>query len=247
MRGITKGPAPANVARPNRRARTLAQADADYQVRRATTTKTPQQHARDSFNRLYKRALRADLFAEQGNLCIYCERTVEEPAPAGPEPPPIDHWMPLNLYLNDVFNWNNLHVSCDTIDTCDGRKEGRDIGLPLPCGFKYEDVFGFTSGGRMYVRADVTIGPQLRQALAVALDDQPGPPSIRSTLNLNQPALREARAAAIEAEEAFVEGQPPTPAAQRQQHARALLSQTRRDDFISARVAYLQGQLGVGR
>lgn len=71
---------------------------------------------------------------------------------------------------------------------------------------------------------------------------------MKSTLNLNHPALREARAAAIEAEEAIIgNNQPPIPAAVRQQRAQALLSRLRRDDFISVRVAYLLELLGVGR
>ena len=49
------------------------------------------------------------------------------------------------------------------------------------------------------------------------------------------------------AEEAIADAQPPIPPAQRQQRTQQLLSRPRRDDFISARVAYLQGLLGVGR
>ena len=190
-----------------------------------------------------RRYLRDLLFVEQRYVCVYCERQIDEVYP----PPPIDHWNPLSQFLQQVFDWNNLLVSCRTIDTCDDRKASDTLNLPWPVAFQYEDVLGFTSGGRMYVRTDVTVAQPVLHALEIALDDQPGPPKIRSTLYLNQPALREARAAAIEAEEVIVEGLPPMPAAQRQQRAVALLSQARRDAFISARVAYLQGQLGVGR
>lgn len=242
MRALIKGPAPANVSPPTQQPATLAEWDADYRASVATAA-DPIRHARSRFDDMHKRFLRDVLFVEQRFVCVYCERQIDEVHP----PPPIDHWNPLSLFLQQVFDWNNLHLSCRTVDTCDDRKKSEALNLPWPVHFQYEQVVGFTSGGRMYVRADVTIAPQVRQALAVALDDQPGPPSIRSTLNLNQPALREARAAAIEAEEAVVEGQPPMPVAQRQQRALALLSQQRRDDFVSARVAYLQGQLGVGR
>ncbi|MBK8936910.1 MAG: hypothetical protein IPM79_04495 [Polyangiaceae bacterium] len=185
---------------------------------------------------MHKRILRDVLFVEQRYLCVYCERAIDE----GHPPPPIDHWNPLSLFLQQVFDWNNLHLSCRSVDTCDDRKKSVALNLPWPGSFRYEDVLGFTSGGRMYVRNDVPVPPPLRQALEVALEDQPGPPAARSTLNLNHPALREARAAVIETEEA-------EPPAQRQQRMASLLALTRREEFISARLAALNDRLGVGR
>lgn len=242
MRGLIKGSAPTNVSPPGQQQRSLAEADAAYQLSRATAT-DPVAHARSEFDAMHKRYLRDLLFVEQSYLCIYCERVIDEVNP----PPPIDHWNPLKLFLHAVFDWNNLHLSCRTVDTCDDRKKSFALDLPWPVNFQYEDVLGFTSGGLMYVRTDVQVAAQVRQALAIALDDQPGPPSVRSTLNLNHPALRAARAAAIEAEETIAESQPPMNAAQRQQRVATLLAQPRRDDFVSVRLAYLTGQLGVGR
>lgn len=242
MRGLNKGAAPGNVSPPGQQQCSLADADAAYQVSRLTAA-DPVAHARSEFDCMHKRHLRDLLFVEQRYLCIYCERTIDEVHP----PPPIDHWNPLSLSPLEVFVWNNLHLSCRTVDTCDDRKKSVALNLPWPVSFQYEDVLGFTSGGLMYVRTDVPVTAQVRQALAIALDDQPGPPSIRSTLNLNQPALREARAAAIEAEETVAESEPPMTAAQRQQRIATLLAQPRRDGFISGRLAYLSGQLGVGR
>lgn len=235
MRGLTKGPPPNNVCPPGQQPRSLVAADAAYQLSRLTAT-DPVAHARSEFDCMHKRYLRDPLFVEQRYLCVYCERAIDE----GQPPPPVDHWNPLSLYLHQVFDWNNLHLSCRGLDTCDDRKKGVTLNLPWPVSFQFEGVLGFTSGGRMYVRNDVTMTPQLQQALEVALDDQPGPPVARSTLNLNQPALREARAAAIEIEE----GEPPT---QRPARIAALLAQARRESFISARLATLNGQLGVGR
>lgn len=243
MRGLVKGPVPANVSPPGQQSRSLAAADAAYQASRALSS-DPEKHARCEFDSMHKRHLRDLLFVEQHFLCVFCERQIDEVHP----PPPVDHWNPLSLFPSQVFDWNNLHLSCRTIDTCDDRKKSNALNLPWPVNFRYEDVLGFTSGGRMYVRTDVQISPPVRQALTVALDDQPGPPGMKSTLNLNHPALREARAAAIEAEEAIIgNNQPPIPAAVRQQRAQALLSRPRRDDFISVRVAYLLELLGVGR
>ena len=238
MRGLTKGPPPANVSPPTQEPTSLAELDADYQVSVAAISdaRARVKHARTRFNSMHKRHLRDLLFVEQRYLCIYCERQIDEAHPA----PHVAHWNPLSLFLQEVFDWNNLHLSCISVDTCDARQDNKALNLPLPVRFQYEDVLGFTSGGRMYVRNDVSVPPQLRQALEVALEDQPGPPVARSTLNLNHPALREARAAVIESEE----GEPP---AQRQQRIAALLAQARREDFISARLAALNGQLGVGR
>jgi len=244
MRGLIKGLPPTNVSPPTQEQRSLAAADAAYQVSVAGITDDDARvkHARSQFDSMHKRHLRDLLFVEQQYLCVYCERSIDET-----HRPPIDHWNPLNLFLQDVFNWSNLHLSCRTVDTCDERKGGRPLELPWPVTFQYENVLGFTSGGRMYVRTDATMTPQVRQALTIALEDQAGPPGIRSTLNLNQPALREARAAAIEAEETVAESQPPMTEAQRQQRVATLLTQPRRDEFVSARLAYLSGQLGVGR
>lgn len=188
---------------------------------------------------MHKRYLRDLLFVEQRYVCVYCERAIDEVAP----PPPIDHWNPLRGFLHQVFDWHNLHLSCRTVDTCDDRKKSVALNLPWPVNFQYENALGFTSGGRMYVRRDVALPEAQRQALEIAVEDQPGPPVVRSTLNLNHPALRAARAAAIETEE----GEPPATPQQRQQRITALLAQARRDDFISARLAALGGKLGVGR
>jgi hypothetical protein len=238
MRGLTKGPSPTNVSPPGQQQCSLAAADAAYQRSRVTAA-DPVSHARSEFDSMHKRYLRDLLFAEQFYLCVYCERAIDEVQP----PPPIDHWNPLSQFLHQVFDWSNLHLSCRTVDTCDDRKKSVPLNLPWPVSFRYEDVIGFTSGGRMYAREDVQVAPQVGHALARALDDQPGPPRVRSTLNLNHPALREARAAAIEAEDTW---QPLTPV-QRQQRVQALLAQSRRSDFISARMACLNGELGVGR
>lgn len=235
MRGLTKGAPPNNVSPPGQQPRSLAAADAAYQ-QSLVTAADPVAHARSEFDCMHKRYLRDLLFVEQRCLCVYCERAIDEVHP----PPPVDHWNPLSLYLHQVFDWNNLHLSCRTIDTCDDRKKCDAVNLPWPANFKFEDVLGFTSGGRLYVRTDVHVPPPLQQALEIAIEDQPGPPVARSTLNLNHPALREARAAAIEIEE----GEPP---AQRPARVAALLAQRACESFISARLATLNGQLGAGR
>ena len=237
MRGLTKGLPPIDVSPPGQVPRSLAAADAAYQLSRLTAA-DPVAHARSAFDSMHKRYLRDLLFVEQRYLCVYCEREIDE----GHPPPPVDHWNPLSLYLHEVFDWNNLHLSCRGLDTCDDRKNSVALNLPWPATFQYEDVLGFTSGGRLYVRTDVPVPPPVRQALEIALEDQSGPPIARSSLNLNHPALCKAREAVIE-----TELEAPLTPAQRQRRVADLLALVRRAEFISARLAALNGQLGAGR
>lgn len=245
MRGLTKGPPPANVSPIGQQPGTLAQwaATCATSLQAITDPKARTKHARTLFDSMYKLALRRLLFVEQYDLCVYCERQVEETTP----PPPIDHWDPLSAFLHHAFTWENLHVSCRSVDTCDDRKKDESLNLPWPVNLQYENYLGFTSGGRMYVRNDVTIAPALLAALELALEDQPGPPRVKSTLNLNHPALRAAREAAIQVEEDTIALSPQITQAERQRHVAAMLAKPRRDDFVSARVAAWSQQLGVGR
>jgi hypothetical protein len=160
--------------------------------------------------------------------------------------------------LNDVFNWENLHLSCATYDTCDSRKQGNplkvlatDPELPYPSQTNYEDALGFTSDGRMYVRKDARIPSSVRSALELAIEDQMvGGQKRKSVLNLNSPALRDARAAAIEDEEnAFRSalGGGAATAAHRLAHVAALLAAARLPEFVSIRVAAIAENLGIGR
>jgi hypothetical protein len=166
--------------------------------------------------------------------------------------PPVDHWNPLKHFLTQVLTWDNLHLSCRGVDTCDDRKHETPLNLPWPVIYAYEDVFGFTSGGRMYVRNDVTLPQALRDALELAVaEDAKGPNPIKSTLNLNHAALRAAREAAIDDEEealalAVGQGTAPTPT-DRTAHATTLLGRPRRPQFVSIRVAAVLQALGQGR
>lgn len=245
MRGLTKGQPPPNVSRDGQEAGTLASWAATCAAGLVGIVERERRtaYARDLFDDMNKPKLRESLFAEQYELCVYCERRVEETKP----PPPIDHWNPLSDFLHHAFVWENLHISCDSPDTCDKRKKHDPLNLPWPVDFRYEEVLGFTSGGLMYVRKDVAMEDSLRTALAVALEDQPGPPRIKSTLNLNHPALRAARAAAIQAEEEAIVASPAMPADERRQRALDLLARSERDAFVSARVAFWSGQLGAGK
>jgi uncharacterized protein (TIGR02646 family) len=214
----------------------------------------PSTDARTAFDTMHKPALRSHLYVEQHHLCVFCEQEINDGSPM----PRIDHWRPLSLNLFDVFNWDNLHLSCATLDTCDARKDctplkwlPADADLPWPAQFVYEDIVGFTSGGRIYVRGDVQMSDVMRLALQLAIDDQDDNGVRRKAiLNLNAPPLRAAREAAIDDEEAALlsanGGEQPT---QAQRHARAtsILAAAHRPGFVSMRVAWLRQELGRGR
>jgi uncharacterized protein (TIGR02646 family) len=253
MRGITKLAPPGNVSPPGQAPCSLVRAASNYSSGLPAAA-NPQRYARSEFDCMHKPALRGQLYVEQHYLCVFCEQEIQE----GSQTPRIDHWRPVSLNLQDVFNWDNLYLACATPDTCDVRKGNTplkwlalDPDLPWPVQFAFEDVLGFTSGGRVYVRNDVQLNQGTRQALELAIDDQSQNGVLRKAiLNLNAPALREARAAAIDDEEAAVlsatGGQPPTPQ-QRQVQAMSILASARRPGFASIRVASLAGELGVGR
>src|SRR4051812_37050854 len=131
MRGLTKGPSPNNVSPPGQVPRSLADADAAYQLSRVTAA-DPIAHGRSAFDSMHKRYLRDLLFVEQRYICVYCERTIDEFHP----PPPIDHWNPLSQFLQQVFDWNNLHISCLSVDTCDDRKKSAALNLLWPAQFQ---------------------------------------------------------------------------------------------------------------
>lgn len=254
MRKIVKQKPPVNVSPPGQIVRSLAQAETNY-LAGLPTAQNPSRYARSEFNCMHKRALRDVHYAEQHHLCVFCERYVVD----GPHKSPrIDHWRPLSLNLSEVFKWENLHLSCATYDTCDSRKhesplkaKPTDPDLPYPSQFIYEDILGFTSGGRIYVRNDVPIAAAIRSGLELAIEDQVvGGVKKKSILNLNSPALREARAAAIEEEEESLLAEygevSPTPT-QRQSYATSLLAASQRSEYISIRIATILGTLGVGR
>lgn len=211
-------------------------------------------HARIRFNCLHKAALRDQLYVEQHHLCVFCEQEIRE----GNSTPPIDHWHPLEHNPEEVFLWENLHLSCTTPDTCDTRKHNTplkwdptDPDLPWPSQMAYEEVLGFTSGGKVYVRKDATLDGPVRRALELAIEDrQEGVRTKRSILNLNAPALREARAAALDDEEEAVSSEHHNQhltTEQRLARAEALLAAARHPGFISIRIASLLGTIGAGR
>jgi hypothetical protein len=157
-----------------------------------------------------------------------------------------------------ALHWKNLYLSCPAGETCDDAKgdnslrcEEGDSDLPWPADFAYEDIVGFTSSGKIYVRTNVNINDSVRRGLALAMDPQPHANGVRpSILNLNHRVLVAARIAAIDGEreriaKRFVGRHAPKP--EREQRASALLQMNPYLPFVSVRVAWLRKTLGRGQ
>ena len=253
MRGICKPSPPADVYPDGHAPADLHKAEDDYLK---ALPKAPNQasFARSQFNQLKKRKLRVVMYREQRSLCIYCERRVAEGYP----PPRIDHWYPLSRNPGLALCWDNLYLSCRSPETCDSAKrdhpfrwDGADAHVPWPVNLAYEDVVGFTSRGKIYVRSDVALPEATRRALDLAITDHPDGAHVqRGIINLNDPGLIKARAAAFHGERKRMERDFRNRTAtreQRDERATQLLDQERRPAFVSIRVAWLRKRLGRGR
>jgi uncharacterized protein (TIGR02646 family) len=194
------------------------------------------------------------MYREQRSICVFCERRVEEGYPK----PRIDHWQPVSANHQLALHWRNLYLSCPAAGTCDDAKRDNslrcdegDSDLLWPTNFDYEDVLGFTSGGKIYVRTNVNIADHVRRALALAIDPQPHANGLRpSILNLNHRVLVAARIAAIDGERERIAreffGRHAT-RPERDQRAGALLQMNPFPPFVSVRVAWLRKTLGRGQ
>ena len=190
------------------------------------------------------------MYQEQGGLCVYCEQSLKEDYPS----PRIDHWRPLSLNPELALHWRNLYLSCATESTCDNRKQANplradlsDPDLPWPVEVEYERCVGFTSFGEIYVRQDAPLDEIQQQTLARALgvphDDVVKDNGI---LNLNQPALVAARAAALDSErdrlQRDFEGRTAS-RADRETRAVRLRNARPLKKFVSIRVRWLERSL----
>ena len=159
MRGLAKAQPPANVSPDGQTPRSFAEAEQEY-LAALPGRDNRVRFARSEFGRLEKRRLRQVMYGEQGSLCVYCERRIAE----GDATPRIDHWRPLSTDPGLAIHWENLYLSCPEPETCDSAKGDRpfrweedDTDMPWPVDLPYEDFVGFTSGGEIYVRSDVSL------------------------------------------------------------------------------------------
>ena len=103
----------------------------------------------------------------------------------------------------------------------------------------------------MYVRVDVHMDEATRRALELAIDDgQQGGIQRQAILNLNHPALVEARRGALDSERTRMEKDFRNRTAtrnDREGRASQLLGRDQLPKFVSIRVAWLRKALGRGR
>ena len=252
MRGISKPWPPRDVYPDGQDTVDLRRAEEMY-LRRLPAVPDQVSFARSEFDGLAKQKLRSVMYAEQYSLCIYCEQRITEGHPA----PRIDHWYPLSRDPRKALHWRNLYLSCTTQDTCDSAKDDHpfrwdaDAHVPWPVNLRYENVVGFTSGGRIYVRSDVTLPDAIRRALDVALTDHTDGDQVRrSVVNLNHPALVKARMAVVRGERKRLEKDFENRTAtrnERENRAAELLDRRPLPEFVSIRVSWLRRTLGRGQ
>ncbi len=253
MRRLAKARPPANVSPDGQTPRSFADAERAYLAALPSRPETVR-FARSEYGRLEKRRLRQVMYSEQGSLCVYCERELCE----NNGPPHVEHWRPLSRDPQHALHWNNLYLSCPTMDTCDGAKRDRplkgddtDPDLPWPIELDYENLVGFTSQGVMCVRDDAHMDEATRRTLELAIDDRQhdGMPQ-RAILNLNHPTLVAARSAALDSERTRHQRDFENRTAtrdEREQRATQLLRREQLPAFVSIRVSWLRGMLGRGR
>ena len=252
MRGTSKPWPPRDVYPDGRAPASLREAEEGY-LQRLLEAGDQVSFARSEFDQLAKQKLRVVMYREQHSLCIYCERRIAEGHPA----PRIDHWYPLSRDPGRALHWRNLYLTCTKPETCDSAKGNHafrwddDSHVPWPVDRRYEDVVGFTSGGEVYVRSDVTLVDGIRQALELAIADRTdGDRLRRSIVNLNHPALVKARMAAVRGERKRTETDFENRTAtrnEREERASELLRRRPLPEFVSIRVSWLRRMLGRGR
>lgn len=253
MRGLAKVRPPANVSPDGQTPRSFEAAEEEY-LAALPDRPNRSRFARVAFDGLDKSKLRQVMYGEQGSLCVYCERELSE----NDGPPPVEHWRPLSRDPDNALHWDNLYLSCPTMDTCDGAKKDKclkandaDPDLPWPTELDYHELVGFTSLGEMYVRDDVDMDDATRRALELAIGD-PQHDGMRrqSILNLNHPTLVAARSAELDREQTRLRQEFDNGTAtndEREQRAARLLAREQLPAFVSIRVSWLRRTLGRGR
>lgn len=258
MRGVRKSRSPGNVGKHGHQNLSLQQAAADLAVLLAACPSTEHaDRARSAFDDLEKSKLRPTLLQDQRHLCVYCEvELMDDPA----NPPVVEHWEPVRADPHAALLWENLYLSCLGRHTCDAEKGGRrlawsdaDPSLPPACSCDYERFLGFGRGGDVYVKQGVNLTAAQRRALELAIDDRDDQGILRkSILGLNHPDLVAARKAALDRERSRIQklfpGKHADPAApELRSRAQSLIAASRRESFVSIRLAWLEGHIGKAR
>lgn len=130
-------------------------------------------------------AIRASLLAEQGYLCCYCMRRVNDD-----ERLKVEHWRSQSRYPQHQLEYGNLLAACDgnkgkrrSQETCDTRKGNADLRFnPADAAHDVEDKVAYRSNGEVFVPFDPLFNAELNDIL-----------------NLNHPTLVNNRRSSIEA------------------------------------------------
>ena len=250
MRQVSKPWSPNNVSPDRQTNCSLVNAERVF-LRALCTSENRITCAETHYDQLEKPKLREVMYREQRSICIYCERRVEEGSPI----PRIDHWRPRNRSPELALKWKNLYLSCATQETCDYRKGGHplkwddaDPDLPCPIDFVYENVLGFRSRGKIYVRSDANLDDACRRALELAFNDCfNGNLKRKAILNLNHPSLVAARATTLDSERTKMQKAFKGKTASRDERverANALAASNPLPQFVSISVAWLINMIG---
>jgi uncharacterized protein (TIGR02646 family) len=129
-----------------------------------------------------KDELRRSLLSEQGHLCCYCMRRIDEATMR------IEHRLPRDEHPGEQFAYRNLHAACpggegreEGMQHCDVSKRNTEISLdPADAARDVEQLLRYSSSGAIDADDD-----KLRHDVAV-------------TLNLNLHWLKEARKAKLD-------------------------------------------------
>lgn len=131
------------------------------------------------------RDLKRSLLVEQGYLCCYCMRRVDNN-----DKLKVEHWRSQSGYPQLQLEYGNLLAACDgntgkrrSEQTCDTRKGNEELSYnPADSTHDVESKVAYRSNGEIFVPIDQLFDAQLN-----------------SVLNLNHPTLVNNRKAAIEA------------------------------------------------
>jgi uncharacterized protein (TIGR02646 family) len=127
-----------------------------------------------------KDELRRALLAEQGYVCCYCMRRIDETSTR------IEHRLPRANHSDEALNYRNMLAACpggegldDELQHCDVHKKSHEISID-PVSQDVEQLLHYTSGG------------------AIGAGDERFHKDVDVTLNLNLHWLKEARREALE-------------------------------------------------
>lgn len=170
-----------------------------------TTNLDNTKSARAAFDQIDKRAARKQLAREQGWLCAFCMRQIDEESKdeLGQFVMKIAHRVPIDAESQRALDWSNLLGSCDGGQRSNGRHETCDLlqkNVPLTI-----DPTQRASVQRLHLERRGA-----KPGLFISSDDATLADDVEKTLGLNGGDLPELRETIWRAFEAAVKKQHPT-------------------------------------